>query len=552
MSINIYKEHNGDIPSLIPLGIAMDYHVKWNVHRILRDFIQNFYDCIGTERFADEFQYEWEVVERERISKYGPRKDKQLHIKMKTLGHSFSYDWLTYIGGSTKTGKDGYAGAYGEGFKIALLCLVKLGGDAVMSSGNWELRPCEYTEKIDGHGIQMFGYRMKEREDDGFTTLELYGIPASDKNIRYVKEALLEFFYPGNPLLADRIDSADGYDLYARSEMKVPCAEDADIQGIFFYKYVARGRLPFPAVIHLTGELYYVDHDRSRDILPDAAMAGAIYEVVECLSPEASFWMLTQMKGKWHDFPVFKKNKITDLRTWYYVVCQLVRNISAEPKFIKKFVQEYPPEKYAYLERPGGDSGRNRLLWQARRWFEQKNSGKDKRTLINPIFRLVGVASVLQEYQEHQDTLYRELDEKEEERAKLLNACARVVLSAFDSELPLPGIRVRTEKRKKINQVYLQYGLLPNAETKVTRAFSRNSRTRHIKYQISEVVMDEGDLSAEAEFQQVLIKYLGACVHVYGTERSARPNAVLTNVGALLYRFRNKVDEYGEKWEKTG
>ncbi|MEZ3433511.1 MAG: hypothetical protein K1W34_02560 [Lachnospiraceae bacterium] len=419
MSINIYKEHNGDIPSLIPLGIAMDYHVKWNVHRILRDFIQNFYDCIGTERFADEFQYEWEVVERERISKYGPRKEKQLHIKIKTLGHSFSYDWLTYIGGSTKTGKNGYAGAYGEGFKIALLCLVKLGGDAVMSSGN--------------------------------------------------------------PLLADRIDSADGYDLYARSEMKVPCAEYADIQGIFFYKYVARGRLPFPAVIHLTGELYYVDHDRSRDILPDAAMAGAIYEVAECLSPEASFWMLTQMKGKWHDFPVFKKNKITDLRTWYYVVCQLVRNISAEPKFIKKFVQEYPPEKYAYLERPGGDSGRNRLLWQTRRWFEQKNSGKDKRTLINPVFRLVGVSSVLQEYQEHQDTLYRELDEKEEERAKLLNACARVVLSAFDSELPLPGIRVRTEKRKKINQVYLQYGLLPNAETKVTHVFSRCSRrTLHL------------------------------------------------------------------------
>jgi len=123
---------------------------------------------------------------------------------MGTLGHSFSYEWLTYIGGSTKTGRDGYAGKYGEGFKIALLCLVKLGGDAVMSSGSWELRPCEYMEDIGGQKVRMFGYRMKERKDDGFTTLELYGIPASDEHIRIAREALLEFFYPQNVLPADK------------------------------------------------------------------------------------------------------------------------------------------------------------------------------------------------------------------------------------------------------------------------------------------------------------------------------------------------------------
>ncbi len=62
--------------------------------------------------------------------------------------------------------------------------------------------------------------------------------------------------------------------------------------------------------------------------------------------------------------------------------------------------------------------------------------------------------------------------------------------------------------------------------------------------------MNEEDFSTEAEFQQVLLKYLGACVLVYGTERSERPNAVLTDVGALLYRNRDKVEEYGKKWEK--
>jgi len=549
VSTNTYKEDNGGLPSLIPLGIAMDYQVRWNIHRILRDFVQNFYDCIGTDHFADEFQNEWKSTERERRSQYGLREEKQLQAKMKIPGHSFSYNWLTYIGGSTKTGKDEYAGEYGEGFKIALLCLVKLGGDAVMSSGNWELRPCEYTENIDGHEIKMFGYRMKKRKDDGFTTLELYGIPASDENIRYVKEVLLEFFYPGNPLLADKIESAGGYELYSRSSMKIPCTEAADIQGILYYKYIARGRLPFPAVIHVAKKHRYMTNDRSRYILSEAAVAETVYKAAECLSLEASFWMLIQMREKWKDFPVFKKDRPADLKTWYYVVCQLVRNICTEPKLIKKFAQEYPPEKYAYIERPGGDNGRNRLLREAKGWFEQKNRGKNRRRLVNPVFRLLGVLPVLKEYQAQKDMLYRELDGKEKERAELLDACAKTVLPVFNSELPLPRIMVCTETGKKKKQ-YIQYGLLPCAQTNVTRVFSSNSRVRHIKYQVSEVIMNEEDFSTEAEFQQVLLKYLGACVLVYGTERSERPNAVLTDVGALLYRNRDKVEEYGKKWEK--
>lgn len=544
MSTNTYKKNNtddDDDSSLIPLGIAMEYRVRWNMHRILRDFVQNFYDSIGMENFADEFQYEWEIVE-----------EKQLHIKMKTFGHSFSYDWLSFIGGSTKTGKDGYAGEYGEGFKIALLCLVKLGGTAVMSSNSWELRPCEYTEKIDGREIPMLGYRVKERKDDGFTALELYGIPASDENIRYAKEALLDFFYPENVLLAEKIEMADGYEMYARSTVKIPCAENVDIQGVLYYKYIARGRLPFPIVIHLTEKQRYMSNDRSRDVLTDATVVGAVYKMAERLSPEASFWMLIRMQEKWQDLPAFERDRPADLRTWYYVVCQLVRNIITDPKLIKRFEQECLIEKYAYIERPGGDNGRNRLLREAREWFEQEYRGKNRRILINPIFRFLGVPSILQEYLEQQGTMYRELDEEETERAELLRACAKEVFSAFDSELLIPRILIRTGKEKKRGRAYLQYGLLPYAELKVMRTFSSNKKKRHIKYQICEVIMDEEDLSAGADFQQVLLKYLGACVHAYGTERSKNPNAVLTYVGALLYRFRDRVEEYGKRWkEKT-
>lgn len=539
MNINMSKEEKYSIPSLVPLGIAMDYRVNWNVHHIIRDFVQNFYDSIGCERFADEFQYEWEI-----------KKDRMLHIKMRTFGHSFSYEWLTYIGGSTKTGKDGYAGKYGEGFKIALLSLVKLGGDAVMSSGKWELHPCEYTERIDHQEIKMFGYRMRERKDDGFTTLELYGIHASDENIRIVKEILLEFFYPQNMLLADKIEMTDSYALYARSEMKVPCAEYVNIQGVLYYKYIARGRLPFPAVIHLKEKNHDFDSDRSRNILTEATVVDAVYKIAEKLSPEASFWMLTKMKKQWQDFPSVEKGGYTDLNTWYYVICQLVRNISSERELVNRFAQEQSLELYAYMEKAGGDRGKKRLLQEAKRWFEEENKGRNRRRLVNPIFRLLGVSSILCEYTEKKGQLYRGLNEKEQKRAELIRECTAIIFSALEENMYFPPILIHTKKRRIKNQAYLQYGILPYANTRTLRVYSGKKASRYIRYQVKEVVMDAEDLSIEAEFQKVLLKYIAACVHMYGTERSERSNGVLTYIGTILYYLRDKIKEYEEKWKK--
>ena len=85
MSTNIYKVESDAIPSFIPLGIATDYQVKWNVHRIIRDFIQNFYDSVGYGHFADEFQYEWDLYDQDEDSVYySPWREGKLHIRMRT------------------------------------------------------------------------------------------------------------------------------------------------------------------------------------------------------------------------------------------------------------------------------------------------------------------------------------------------------------------------------------------------------------------------------------------------------------------------------------
>ena len=179
---------------LIRLGIALDYPVQWKFERVLRDLIQNFYDSIGPDRFGEAFHYSYDCDQSGRYL-----------VKMETEGRPFHYEWLLYIGGSTKTDSPGtYIGKYGEGFKICMLCLLQMGiKDIEMHSRDWILRPCTYEEIIDDTSVSMLGYKLAYCRDDNVTRLSIKGIHCSYYYI--LNEALLHFFYPGNRLFGEKL-----------------------------------------------------------------------------------------------------------------------------------------------------------------------------------------------------------------------------------------------------------------------------------------------------------------------------------------------------------
>lgn len=523
------------------MGIAMDYPVKWGIHRIIRDFVQNFYDSIGSECFADEFEYRWQESGNDRRMK--------LDIHMGTKGHAFSYEWLTYIGSSTKTGNSQYAGEYGEGFKIALLCLVRLGATVVMSSGSWELRPAVYIEEIDGKQIEMFGYDIIEREDDGYTRLAIYGIHNSQENIHYIREALLEYFYPGNPLFGEKIEETDKYALYDRSDMPVPCMNREEIEGVLYYKHIARGRLPFPAVIHLKKGRIHFESDRSRELLTEAAVIDMVYQIAVALNPEGAFHLLVKMEKQWEDIPKFKdeygKRTAADLHTWYYVICVLVRKISRNKTLTERFAQRYPVERYAYLERRGSDPVRNRLICKAKAWFGERNSGQNRRKLVNPIFRLLGVASVVEEYQEKEDADYRKPTLSEWKKLALVRECAKRIVPNLVNDQTEIVMCVEQGKMSRTDTWYCAYGIPVSIKISMERNYRGNGR-----YDVKRLAFQKRDLSVNAKFEDALLKYIAACSCKYGTERSKRINSVLTDVGAQLYVNRKVIWKYAEMWER--
>lgn len=65
----------------IPLNLVYDYPVRWSKYKVLRDFVQNFYDSIGYRAWNSRFKYRY----------------KSGKLSMKGQDVSFSYEWLVPI-----------------------------------------------------------------------------------------------------------------------------------------------------------------------------------------------------------------------------------------------------------------------------------------------------------------------------------------------------------------------------------------------------------------------------------------------------------------------
>ena len=140
METNIKKQ-------IVPLNIVMTYPVHWNKYEIMRDFLQNFYDSLGYQRWNEHFQYNYQ--------------DNSLTMWVNDI--CFSYEWLLHIGASTKTENSfNNAGYFGEGFKIASLCAIRdYHWNVEMSSGDWKLSVIKENHTIDQKKAEMLAYEIQ-------------------------------------------------------------------------------------------------------------------------------------------------------------------------------------------------------------------------------------------------------------------------------------------------------------------------------------------------------------------------------------------------------
>lgn len=500
---------------LIKLEIALDYPINWEFCRIFRDLIQNFYDSLGADSFYENFNYSYE------------KKGKGFDVIMETQGTEFSYEWLTYVGGSTKSDrKDQYIGKYGEGFKMSALQIMQMKNvNLTMHSQNWLISPAIYKEKIDGRKIPMLGYDYKEVENDGCTRLEIKNIPIENEEI--LEEALLDFFYPQNVLLGTLIGRGEDWELYRRSNVSIPCRQKApDLKGILYVNNLARGRLDIPIVINYKTDFIY--DSRSRETLSTKMTIKFLNEISRKVDAATSFTLLEMLKNKWNEYP----KDYNDISTKYYFVCQLVRNISKDKEWTVKFTEKY--QNLAYIERKKNDAIRNRIIEETAIWARANNTKR----LVNPIFRLVGAESLVEKYIEQKESVYVNPTVKEMKRMSIAyDAVVDIVPLKLTDEMPVLIINENEEE---------QVDALQFAE----RIYSKRSRQKARKYKINKLVFRHSDFGDDS-FEDTLIKVTEALLHVYGTDRSSTLTALITCLGGWILNGAEKVHDYEKKWRRV-
>jgi hypothetical protein len=53
--LHLHREATQGEPCCIPLNLIFDYPVRWSRYKVLRDLIQNFYDSIPPQAWAERF-----------------------------------------------------------------------------------------------------------------------------------------------------------------------------------------------------------------------------------------------------------------------------------------------------------------------------------------------------------------------------------------------------------------------------------------------------------------------------------------------------------------
>lgn len=510
------KDMDDEMRKLIPLDMAVTYPVKWYMDKILRDLVQNFYDSIGYKNFYKEFKFE-----------SGYTEGRGYELAMWTLGHTFSYEWLTCIGGSTKTDHPGkYVGMYGEGFKICALCLNRMGMQMFMESGDWRLEVCTYTKPMKNDSeIKMLGYYLSKRNDDGITKLTIKGLNRDYEE--ELNEAVYNFFYPENPLIGSVIVETDEYAIYRRSEMRVPCEYGGDIEGILFCNYLARGRLPFNLVISIKKDMRKTDK-RNRQTMATYESIILLNSFVYNMNACASYQLLLQLKKYWSDMP----EELVDIDTLYYIICQLVRNIAADKKYRRKFMRKYT--ELIYIEKKNSDPQFCKLVNEADVWSKNNPEYRDKR-FVNPIFRLVGARSVLDEYKKK----YKEIPvmEMDDNYKRLCD----ILLGSFESVFPYQVYEQRPE-------ILIQNGVHSDPMQFCERDYGRSIKGK--LYNIKKLVLDAKKFAKDS-YNEAFLELASGLLHVYGTSRSAAYNGVLTHLGGYILEKTKVLKHFRKEWESV-
>lgn len=469
----------------IPLNLVYDYPVRWSGFKTLRDFVQNFYDAVGWEKWASSFDYTIE--------------NNELTLRTNNVG--FSYDWLLHIGASTKrTGN--FAGYFGEGFKIASLCALRdHRWNVSMESRNWKLRVCTSQITVDNVSLCSLAYEIeKSPTESSATVLKLS--PFNDTEL--IKSVLLSFYYPENPLFETCLWQSPIGAVFTRSRMPkpqhFPQTYDDTGPGIVYAGFQAMGSFREPIVCCLHS---YRNDDRDRGTFFRLQVVALIEQLVVHLPPQASAQVLERFRSRWYERP----RKKYDFDCYSKIIRTLVANTSRSAATAAAWRSSYPDLLVARAIRRSEIASVNRRR-QANEWLRQSTK---RYRLVQEAFSMLGYQSLEDACQQDGGfSIVRPPNEIESQQIAKLEKITRSIL--HDLPFELPPCKIIISETATWRGMAVCVPVTPP---------TLNYRGISIRFSLPYVAM-QSSLLTSSKPNVALGTYLHELAHVFGADQSAR------------------------------
>ena len=492
------------VSEIIKLNILMSYPVKWSVNSVMRDFIQNFFDAIGYEKFSEGFKYTY----------------KAGTLVMEGEG-SFDYEWLCYLGTSTKrTSGNRTAGKFGEGFKVASLVAYRdYGYSITMESKDWSLRVTDENDEIDGKSVKCLAYKKTNRKDDLVSRLTLKNVSQDDYDS--FGNSIKRFFYKDNPVLGRCMFYNDGYGIYERCN-----SED----GIVFAQYQVRYYIKdFPFVI--VNQDYEPDRDdRDRSLFGGYDARMCVLQTIEKVSCDSAHDFLIRLRKYWS---YNRKNRPFDIGS---VIDAVIYRVSESRALCSDFSIRFG--NVIVADHPIFADPRKRRI--ASSWYAGW-SGKSDRKIVRRRFSVLGIPDVIKLCE--MEGGFEELRDPNEAERKYISMLERIALSEFADLIVYDGL---PKARIILNESALSDGC---ALTKKSAENSVNQHGMRVKLDISEICIKSHYLKSEM-FATALSTYLHELFHQYGPDSDQSFHRALILMNVRLSQIEPQLNKYEEEWNK--
>lgn len=504
--------------NIINLNLITTYPVKWDMYKILRDFVQNFYDSVPNIEFNKRFSYSY--------------KDETLTMKCSKV--SYNYEWLLHIGASSKTNNEekSFAGYFGEGFKIASLCAMRdYNLDIKTSSSNWSIKVIETEIKIDGTINKSLAYELETLEESCDETVLIL----SNFKEEYLENfycAVYSFYYEENPLFGEKIYSNDNCSIYQRSEMKkyyeYPSSYNSGGDGIIFAGFQARGSIKESLIFCYHK---YNDNDRDRNFFSDIDNIDIIIKCIQEITPKHAMKLLIIFRKLWYSYPKEKYG----YNSYYTVIKNLIFKIEKDKGLVEEFNKLY--SKLLFAEKIY--SSDKKALNERKFCFSwlKKNS---EYSLVQDSFRYLDVQS-LEEKCEEENVLPKisKPTLSEEKYIHLLINCVKELFSSFLQLESLPICNVI----RNIDASVSGYASL--VENKVK---NKNVYGFKYRYKINSICIKENHLKRDS-FEAALTIFIHELCHTFGGDKSESFSYAITEALQIVIANYKTMEKYKSMWE---